>query len=213
MDRFEMLLNAYLGDMPVTRWNALTHVHCPVGEIRRLIARYRAAANFRRIEWTTPPKAVADGYSMLVALTLANSAFEQFREKVFAVGPKDFKGRRAFYRTLDKSPLNRARAEIDRLFKPDELEGMLQGMVQRHLGEALMDRADTDRDLLIGQAIRHAFVHGRLSPSGDELDPDAIAEVCRELSSGMLTIVERHVSRLYSGQMRTRIENRGEQPP
>lgn len=182
-------------------WNYLMHwrhivaVPCDAGAVNRLKARHDAASRFRSIRWhdENPFRTVGGAYSELVGLTLAYSAFDYMRDVVFRIGPRDWKGRRAFYATLDLSPLSSPLGRAHVYYPDRAFQLALSGMVNPFLSAALVDADNPFERLHVGEALRHTFVHGKLSPSGGAFEPHTLQQICEEYRLGLLEVVTRHM--------------------
>jgi len=182
-------------------WNYLRHwrhivgVPCDAGDVNRLKARHDAASRYRMIRWhdATPFRTVGGAYSELVGLTLAYSAFDYMRDVVFRIGPRDWRGRREFYGTLDLTPLAEPLETANTYYPKRALQAALSGMVNPFLSAALLDAENPFERIHVGEALRHTFVHGKLSPSGGGFEPNTLQQICQEYRLGLLDVVTRHM--------------------
>lgn len=169
------------------RWRQTVLVPCDIGEVRRLYARYEAARRYGAIEWAEPYAQVGPCYAALVGVTLAYSAFDSMRDAVFRIG-RDWAARATFYATLNHDLLAPALAAADQYYPQRALQRRLIPDINRTLQREMAVAGPFDA-LLLGEAIRHTFVHGKLSPSGAGFDADALLEIAREYRAGLLTLI------------------------
>lgn len=166
-----------------------------LGQLRKLDARYRAATAFKGVNWNES-LTVGHGYSELLGLTLAYSAFEFMRDEVFNLPRPDKKpgARKDFYLTLDQEIAARGRAAYDEHLSGIPLRDVLCKQVSPPLA-AQLGREERSVDMYyMAEAIRHAFVHGHLAPSGQSIDPDRLASYCRELRCNVIRSIDNKVT-------------------
>jgi len=179
----------------MAHWHSIVDIPCEAGDVNRLKARHDAARRFASVRWSEGEeyRTVGGCYSELVGLTLAYSAFDYMRDVCFRIGPRDWKGRRIFYATLDLSPLDESMQITDRLFPNRALATRLAPLVNKPLTERLEDINEPWPALRLSEAIRHSFVHGKLSPSGGGVEAGELQQVCGALRVGLLDVVTQHM--------------------
>jgi hypothetical protein len=182
----------------LSHWDSIVDVPCDIGCVRRLKARHDAASRYAAVQWNTGEEyksAVGPCYSELVGLALAYSAFDYMRDVCFDLDKKGWKASREWYGTLDFSPFDGAMQAVNALFPDRALALHLVPMVREHLAKALTDTDDPWPGLRISSAMRHAFVHGKLSPSGGGVDAASLDAVAYRMRRALLEVVTLHMMR------------------
>jgi hypothetical protein len=82
------------------------------------------------------------------------------------------------------------------------LQQRLAPLVNEYLSAALLDANSRFPALHLAEALRHTFVHGRLAPSGDDIDHRDLALVCREYGSNLLALVSAHMDATVGTEIR-----------
>lgn len=151
-------------------------------ETYRFGARYRAAKMYRgaKLEGYSDP-ATAQGYSALLGFVLAFSAFEYFYKEVLSQNVpgilkqlrrdhiKEMTTFQNEFEFLVKSP------DTNLLFR--KIYPHVHKIYQKSIDEML---AGKDANLIrVFAAIRHAFIHGHLTPNMGKVEPITVIELCR----------------------------------
>ena len=145
-------------------------------------ARYRAAKAYRGAEFDDySDRETAEGYSCLLGFSLAFSAFEYFHVQVLGLNVPEMtmlledtnvphmSSMTVAFEKLIMTP------ETDLLFKT--IHPHLDGRHQKSIDKML---AGTETNLIrIFAAIRHAFVHGHLTPNMGKCPPSTVSDLCR----------------------------------
>ncbi|MDX1488096.1 MAG: hypothetical protein R3268_07850 [Acidiferrobacterales bacterium] len=162
-------------------------------ETYRWGARYRAAKVYKGSKFDGySSRDTAKGYSALVALMLAFSAFEYFYKEVLNLNVPDFLAQlhsdhptemndfQDEFEFIVKSP------ETDQLFK--EIYPHLDKRHQKSIDDMLSGK---DANLIrVFAAIRHAFIHGHLTPNMGDVEPETVIDLCRFGYRFMMTITD-----------------------
>jgi hypothetical protein len=188
-------------------WMYCYERRCRVVNVRRLYHRHQAVLRFQRVVWAPAYAVVGECYSELMGVVLAYSAFEYMRDTVFEIpSPKDVpKARREFYATLDLRPLAPAMQLVAQHYGDGALHGTLASRTRKQLAKALRDDADPYHALLLPEAIRHAFVHGNLTPSTEPLRADDFGPICASFRSGLAELIPAYMWQIVGAGVRRRL--------
>lgn len=151
-------------------------------ETYRFGARYRAAKAYKGSKFAGYSSGdTAKGYTALVALMLAFSAFEYFYKEVLNL---DVPGMTKLLNDEHKSFIVDRETDFDVFIKTADAE-LLFKTIRRHLNKAhqiSIDKmlSETETNLIrVLAAIRHAFIHGHLTPNIKGVEPTTVIELCR----------------------------------
>jgi|GEM_PF-6248688 len=162
-------------------------------ETYRFGARYRAAKSYKGSKFDGyTSRDTAKGYSALVAMMLAFSAFEYFHKQALNLNVPDFlKQLNSDHPTemtnfQDDLETLAKDADIDKLFRA--IHPHLDGRHQKSIDDLLSGK---DVNLIRAfAAVRHAFIHGHLTPNMKEVDPTTVIELCRLGYRFMMTMMD-----------------------
>lgn len=188
-------------------WMYCYERHCRVNDVRRLYHRHQAVQRFQRVVWAPAYAVVGECYSDLMGVVLAYSAFEYMRDAVFKIpSPKEVpKARREFYATLDLGPVTSAMQLVVQHYGRGELHETLALRTRKQLANALRDNSDPYHALLLPEAIRHAFVHGNLTPSTEPLRADDLGPICAAFRTGLAELISVHMWQTVGAGVRRRL--------
>jgi len=148
----------------------------------RFGARYRAAKAYRGADFDEySDRDTATGYSCLMGLVLAFSAFEYFYKKALSL---DVPGMTKLLEDEHVPLMHSTELAFDTLIKIPDAKLLFQ-TIRPHLDsrhQKSIDKmlAGTDTNLIrIFAAIRHAFIHGHLTPNIKGVEPSTVIELCR----------------------------------
>lgn len=151
-------------------------------ETYRFGARYRAAKAYKGAQFEAySDGATARGYSSLLALVLAFSAFEYFYKEVLRL---DVPGINKLFREEHSVRMLQYQNEFGFIVRSAESD-LLFRTIRSHLNHRLQVSID---EMLSGKdvnlirvlaALRHAFVHGHLTPGIAKLPASVVTDLCR----------------------------------
>jgi hypothetical protein len=154
-----------------------------IGDVNRFAARYRMARSANGISLAGYSPEAENGYSGLLKVLLAWSAFENL---LLILGEKQTSASKfidvndgiliaqkirslddgdKFYRFIYDRVNNRHQTELDNYFNSDPCN-----------------------PLYLASAIRHIFAHGPLTPHANEVNPMVVASICEALHEFILNI-------------------------
>jgi hypothetical protein len=187
-----------------SKYNGNHSAYMTSPQFMRPTATYRFGARFRAANAYTGSKfsgyssrETARGYTALVAFTLAFSAFEYFYKEVLELDVPE----------LDKLLWSKHRKKMD--WYQLEFENLVQSPETDALFKAIRPHVDSRHQKSIDEmvsgtdvilirvlaAIRHAFVHGHLTPNMGKLPPDTVTELCKFGYNFLMDVMDREFSR------------------
>jgi hypothetical protein len=159
------------------------------GDIARFGARFRIASAFEGLSFKIGiSKETAVGYSGIIHTFLAYTAYEKF-SKTFGLGSDKKRAQiEAIHtsRELYESIYSKGR-ECKSFLK--FLESETDSKSLRKNIEALLNKKEFSI-ILTGEAIRHAFAHGNLTPSSWKSDPKLVGDFCQLISSFLVKVMD-----------------------
>lgn len=156
-----------------------------VGDLNRFAGRYKAARCFRSVEFEGLSHDTVSSYSGLVQLLLTYSAFECLLK---CIGT-EMKDTGALLSDLQRATF------LQNIRNLNGQEGVFTA-VRSHVNKTYQDQVD--RHLVgvdcnpwyLAGALRHAFAHGALTATPQNVQPQAMGTVARFLSRGLFQCMD-----------------------
>jgi transposase-like protein len=133
------------------------------------------------------------GYSALLKIVLVWAAFEFFL-KMFKLKQRDAGD------LIEESEAFDIQKNIRNLDADDKFIKFIKSVVNGQHKKELTDYLNNEpcNIIYLASAIRHAFVHGKLTPNADGTNPDAVSKICNKLSSTLLKMIDDKFSKFVS---------------
>lgn len=170
---------------------------CKDGDLSRFEARWRLAANLSGVVLDGYSAKTQRGYAGILKLVLAINAAEEY-----ALAAGLVKG------TQNKIQWDKLSARIGECKAKPKASVAAKALFEtlnKHLaGTALKSKiskmeADGLHDsLVIGQGVRHLFVHGILTAGANEASPESIGIWCEQMANAVLAALDQDFSRSIS---------------
>ncbi|MCC7005183.1 MAG: hypothetical protein IT497_00890 [Ottowia sp.] len=156
--------------------------------LNRLNARFRLANSEVEVKGYRPD--TGKGYSALLKIGLVWAAFEFFL-KMFKLKQRDAGD------LIEESEAFDIQKNIRTLDADDKFYFFIKSNVNSTHKEELTNYLNNDpcNIVYLASAIRHAFVHGKLTPNVDGANPDAVSKICNMLSSTLLKMIDDRFSK------------------
>ena len=164
--------------------------------VTRFGARFRVAKAFRKIEFVDGiSDATAAGYSSILRLFLSYTAWEQY-EAAFRLNSKRREIERTYCTEELRSKLRRlgvaCRSFLQFLKSDSEAEALKRNI------EALLSEAPFSV-LHVGEAVRHSFAHGVLTPSAWRSSAQNVAGFCDVVATFIIDVMDQDAQRRIVG--------------
>jgi hypothetical protein len=122
----------------------------------------------------------------------AYSAFDYMRDVVFGIA-HGWNNREPFYETLPHAHLAQPFRTVGEHYPARTLQLALLPHLNNTLTQHLTNGGAAFEALLSGEAIRHTFVHGKLAPSAENIEPATLGHIASEYRDGLLDLISERI--------------------